>query len=67
MSRFEGKLTGAEVPLDPQLLARWRQDRNGERHEAIARYLSHGDGWDQATKKLDGAFAGGQTQSGTTR
>jgi hypothetical protein len=28
-----------------------------ERHEAIACYLSAGEGWDEAVQKLGGAFA----------
>ena len=62
MSRFEGDFSAAgDAPLsNDELLNLIGGDSvltGRERQEAIACYLSAGDGWDKALKALHGAFA----------
>jgi len=62
LSRFEGDFSAAgDAPLsNDELLNLIGGDSvltGRERQEAIACYLSAGDGWDKALKALHGAFA----------
>jgi hypothetical protein len=62
LSRFEGDFAAAgEGPLDPlellDLRAAYSSTTGCDRREAIACYLSAGEGWDEALKALRGAFA----------
>ena len=62
MSRFEGDFSAAgDAPLSAdELLTLLGADTaltGRRRQEAIACYLSAGEGWDQAMKALRGAFA----------
>ena len=61
MSRHEKDFPTDVMPLSPdELAALLRGEINGDdraRHEAIACYLSGGDGWREAVKQLGGTFA----------
>lgn len=62
MSRFEGDFSAAgDAPLSTtellSLLGTSTALSARDRQEAIACYLSAGEGWDQALKTLRGAFA----------
>ena len=61
MSRFEGDFAAAAAPLGNgelnDLLASFAALQGRERQEAIACYLSASEGWDEAMKRLRGAFA----------
>jgi hypothetical protein len=62
LSRHEGGLRpGQQLPLSLEeliaLIGESGIDGDVKRQEAIACYLSGGDGWKQAVEKLDGAFA----------
>jgi hypothetical protein len=62
LSRFEGDFAAAgKATLDARelldLLAGCPDVQNGERRQAIACYLSASEGWDEALKRLRGAFA----------
>jgi hypothetical protein len=62
LARFDGKLTAAgEAGIDMldlvQLLAASRSRTDGDRHLAIACYLSASEGWRAAGQALKGAFA----------
>ena len=66
MARHEGDFRGnAEEPLGAdELLALLRslgRDHEGSRYEAIACFLSAGEGWRDAVKQIGGAFAEGTT------
>jgi hypothetical protein len=56
--------TGAEEPLGlDELLALLGADGKGRsREDAIACYLSAGEGWREAMKRLGGAFAEGAAE-----
>ena len=63
MARYERDFRGdAEAPLSLNqlldLLAGAEGDHGRSREEAIACYLSGSDGWRDAVRFLDGAFAG---------
>jgi hypothetical protein len=61
VSRFEGKIGEADdEPVDAaDILAALAKagSGEGERREAIRRYLSVSDGWREASVRLCGAFA----------
>ena len=62
LARHEGEFRGEpQQPLSlNELLALLGEDAEGEgrsREDAIACYLSGGDGWREAVKKLGGTFA----------
>ena len=62
MSRIEGKIEGAsEVDAEvADILAALAKEANGtasRRQDAVTRYLSASDGWQQASAELGGAFA----------
>ncbi|HVL78540.1 MAG TPA: hypothetical protein VM346_04540 [Sphingomicrobium sp.] len=62
MSRHEGKFTGAsEAPLEMAELLETMSARTAftsrDRQDAIACYLSAGDGWRDALDAIGGAFA----------
>jgi hypothetical protein len=62
LSRFEGDFSAAgDVPLSTtellDLLGANTALTGRERQQAIACYLSAGEGWDEALKTLRGAFA----------
>jgi hypothetical protein len=62
LARHEGEFRGEpQQPLSlNELLALLGEDTEGEgrsREDAIACYLSGGDGWREAVKKLGGTFA----------
>ena len=65
MARHEGDIgAAAEGPLTPEELATLiggtvSAARDG-REEAIIRYLSASEGWEQSVSMLGGAFADGQ-------
>ncbi|HUP66993.1 MAG TPA: hypothetical protein VM145_02120 [Sphingomicrobium sp.] len=66
MARYERDFRGvAEEPLSLDqlldLLANAEGGHERSREEAIACYLSGSDGWRDAVKVLDGAFAGDKT------
>jgi hypothetical protein len=67
LARFEKDFrTSAEEPLTlNELLALLDRAGGGEdmasREDAIACYLSGGDGWREAFRRLGGAFAGGES------
>jgi hypothetical protein len=57
--------TGAEAPLSLDELLALLGDADGDgrsREDAIACYLSAGEGWREAMKRLDGAFAEGAAE-----
>jgi len=63
LSRHDGKFTAAEeAPVDAAellcALATQARAERCDRTDAIARYLSGGDGWREALHRLGGAFAG---------
>ena len=67
MARHERDFrTGAEAPLSlDELLALLDSGADGEvgsREDAIACYLSAGEGWREAMKRLGGAFAEGAAE-----
>ncbi|MEO5612834.1 MAG: hypothetical protein ABIT68_08860 [Sphingomicrobium sp.] len=67
MSRFEGDFSAAgDAPLSTTelltLLGTSTALSVRERQQAIACYLSAGEGWDEALKTLSGAFASDATQ-----
>ena len=65
MARHERDFrTGAEEPLSlDELLALLGADGDGRsREDAIACYLSAGEGWREAMKRLGGAFAEGAAE-----
>ena len=66
MARHERDFrTGAEAPLslDELLALLGGADGDGRsREDAIACYLSAGEGWREAMKRLDGAFAEGAAE-----
>ena len=62
MARHEPDIRAAgDGPLSLQdlltLLGDAKADAGRERHEAIACYLSAGEGWDEAVQRLGGTFA----------
>ena len=61
MSRFDGRITAAgDAELSASELLRVAAATaasQARRQEAIACYLAAGEGWDEALKALDGAFA----------
>jgi hypothetical protein len=62
VSRFEGKIgdEGDEAVDAAEILAALARDRESDsahRREAVSRYLSASDGWEQASDVLGGAFA----------
>lgn len=61
LSRYEGKLDAAgEAPaVRAELLGALKAQGGSEqdRNDAIARYLSASDGWEEAMPMLSGAFA----------
>ena len=62
MSRFEGELTpSADAPLSVAevvaILSGSTAATDHQRQQAIACFLSAGDGWKDAVKSLGGAFA----------
>ena len=68
MSRFEGDFAAAGgVPLGDEgqadLRAALSALRGRQREDAIACYLSAGEGWDEAMKALSGAFAADAAQA----
>ena len=68
MSRFEGDFSAAgDVPLSTDellnLIGANPALTGPERQEAIACYLSAGEGWDEALKALRGAFASDAAQA----
>ena len=67
MARHERDFrTGAEAPLSlDDLLALLESGADGDvrsREDAIACYLSAGEGWREAMKRLGGAFAEGAAE-----
>ena len=62
MSRLEGDFSAGDGPLSAaelqDLLAACSALPSPERRQAIACYLSAGEGWDEALKALRGTFAG---------
>ena len=61
MSRFEGHFDSTgKTPIDADELYRFLTAGapGSARQEAIACYLSASEGWDEAVRKLGGAFAG---------
>ena len=67
MARHERDFrTGAEEPLSlDELLALFGSGADGDgrsREDAIACYLSAGEGWREAMKRLGGAFAEGAAE-----
>jgi hypothetical protein len=66
LARHEPDIRAAgDGPLSLQdllkLLGDAKADGKSERHEAIACYLSAGDGWDEAVRRLGGTFAAEDT------
>ena len=62
MARHDGEIrAGADEPLSLNellaLLGSGEEADSQRRQDAIACYLSGGDGWREAVKKLGGAFA----------
>ena len=62
MSRNEGKIgeDGNEAVDAAEILAALARERESDatgRRGAVSRYLSAGDGWQQASNALGGAFA----------
>ena len=67
MSRIERKIEGAgEAEADvAEILAALAKEANGtaaRRQDAVTRYLSASEGWQQASEQLGGAFA--ETEEG---
>ena len=72
MSRNEGKLEGAsEVEAEvADIFAALAKEANGtaiRRQDAVTRYLSASEGWQQASATLGGAFAAGNDGPRPTR
>lgn len=61
MARHEPDIRAADGPLSLKellaLLGETKADAERDRQEAIACYLSVGEGWSEAVQRLDGAFA----------
>ena len=68
MSRIDGKFGAADgVPVDAGTILAELEANAGSRKDAVVRYLSASEGWQEASAKLRGAFASDEEEDGVKR